>query len=61
MLNKIIVEHGLKKRIGEIFNVSHVTVRKALNGESSNFLAIKIRKAAIENGGKEYKKTEIEK
>jgi DeoR/GlpR family transcriptional regulator of sugar metabolism len=52
-MNTIIVEHGSKKKLQKIFNVSHVTVRKALNGEKDTDLAKRIRKAALQNGGKE--------
>lgn len=52
-MNKVLVQHGEKKKLMKIFNVSHVTVREALNGETASVLAIRIRKAAIERGGLE--------
>lgn len=60
-MNRIIVEHGIQKKLEGIFNVSHVTVRRALRGERNNDLSKRIRKAAIENGGVEMQKVEIVK
>lgn len=53
---KILVAVGEKKQLMKIFNRSHVTVRRALNGEIDTELARKIRKAAIERGGVEQPK-----
>lgn len=50
---KILVQHGEKKELMRIFDVSHVTVREALSGRLNSKLAIKIRKAAVERGGVE--------
>ena len=52
-MGKILVANGEKRQLMEIFNKSHVTVRRALNGETDTKLARKIRKAAIERGGVE--------
>lgn len=53
--NKIIVPQGTKGKLQKIFNTSHVTVRRALNGEGDSLLRNKIRKAALELGGIEMK------
>lgn len=55
-MNKIIVEHGEKKRLAKLFKCSHVTIREALAGNTLSSLSIKIRSAAIERGGLECKK-----
>ena len=59
-MNQIIVKHGTRKKLEKIFSVSHVTVRRALNGELNGKLsedkAKRIRKAAKENGGYEVQK-----
>ena len=52
-MNKIIVEHGEKKRLAKLFKCSHVTIREALAGNTLSSLSIKIRSAAIERGGLE--------
>lgn len=56
-MEKILTESGEKKALMKIFNKSHVTVRRALKGETNTDLAKKIRKAAIERGGVEQKKS----
>lgn len=53
---KILTAVGEKKELMKIFDVSHVTVRRSLNGEIDTELARKIRKAAIERGGVEQPK-----
>jgi hypothetical protein len=50
-LPQIFVDQGAKVRLMKIMSVSHVTVREALRGNISTPLALRIRKAAIENGG----------
>jgi hypothetical protein len=57
-MGKILVELGERKKLMKIFGKSHVTVRRALNGQTNTLLAQKIRKAAIERGGMEQTKTE---
>lgn len=52
-MGKILVAFGERKQLMKIFDKSHVTVRRALNGEIKTPLATKIRKAAIERGGVE--------
>lgn len=52
-MGKILTVPGEKKKLMKIFNKSHVTVRRALNGEIDTPIAKKIRKAAIERGGVE--------
>lgn len=64
-MNKIIVEHGTRKKLEKIFGVSHVTVRRALSGNLDGKLsedkAKRIRKAAKENGGYEVQIVETKK
>ncbi|WP_315303266.1 hypothetical protein [Tannerella forsythia] len=55
---KIYVDHGIKKEIHERLGVSYPTIRKALNGEitiayKAAQVRSKVRKVAIELGGKE--------
>ena len=50
-MRKILVAVGEKKQLMKIFGKSHVTIRRALNGETKTPLSLKIRKAAIERGG----------
>lgn len=49
-MDKILTAVGEKKALMQIFNKSHVTIRRALKGETKTPLALKIRKAAIERG-----------
>lgn len=56
-MGKILTDLGEKKELAKIFRKSHVTVRRALNGETNTPLAKKIRKAAIERGGVEQTET----
>jgi len=50
-MNEILVPHGLKKELGDIFNRSLPFVRKALRGKTNHPDAPKIRKLALEKGG----------
>lgn len=50
-MNIILTEQGTSKELQRIFKASHVTVRKALNGETASELAFMIRGAAIAMGG----------
>ena len=52
--NPILVPHGEKKHLKKLFSVSYNTLTKALNGNTNTELQRRIRKAAIECGGKEY-------
>ena len=52
-MGKVLVAVGEKKMLMKIFDKSHVTIRRALNGKTDTPLAKKIRKAAIERGGVE--------
>ncbi|MGE4586874.1 MAG: hypothetical protein AB7D05_05985 [Mangrovibacterium sp.] len=54
-MSKVLVPHGEKKELMRIFNVSHVTIREALLGNTKSPLSEKIRKAAVERGGVELK------
>lgn len=55
-MEKILTVYGEKRELMAIFRRSHVTVRRALNGEINTPLAMRIRKAAIERGGVPQKK-----
>ena len=60
MLNEISVPHGSKENLGRIFKKSRPFVRKALRGQKSDEIALKIRFAAIKHfGGREL--TVVEK
>lgn len=48
---KIILEYGERKVLGEIFNVSQLTIRRALLCKTNTDLAKKIRKVALDRGG----------
>lgn len=50
-MNRIIVSHGEKKRLAELFNHGMPYIRKALVGEMDTLEALRIRKAALERGG----------
>lgn len=45
--NKIVVEHGKRKDIAKVFNVTDAMVSKALSGQSTTELAKKIRYVAM--------------
>ena len=51
VMAKIILEYGERKVLGEIFNVSQLTIRRALSCKTNTDLAIKIRKVALDRGG----------
>jgi len=51
---EILVKHGeIRDKIAKTFGVSRVTVRSALKDRTKTDLARRIRKMALENGGKE--------
>lgn len=50
-MEKIILEYGERKVLGEIFNVSQLTIRRALSCKTNTDLAKKIRKVALDRGG----------
>lgn len=52
--SKILVEYGEKKYLKNLFATSYPTIIKALDGSTNSDLQRKIRKAAMERGGKEY-------
>lgn len=53
-MGEILVKHGeVRGKIEKAFGVSRVTVRSALKDRTKTELARKIRKMALENGGKE--------
>ena len=54
-MNRIILDHGGISELAKKMNVARKTIRRALKGETATPLALKIRHAALKNGGKEYK------
>ena len=52
-MKQVLVRHGEITQIGKMFDVSIVTVRAALRGQTKSVLSRKIRKVAIDRGGKE--------
>jgi len=54
-MNEILVPHGLKKELSDIFSRSLPFIRKALRGKTNHPDAPKIRKFALEKGGIEQK------
>lgn len=53
-MREILLKHGKSRsEIAKAFGVSAVTVRSALKGRTQSDLARRIRKAAMEKGGKE--------
>lgn len=52
-LNRIIVAHGEKQKLAEVFKHGMPFIRKALAGERTTLEAHKVRKAALERGGYE--------
>ncbi|MDR3287178.1 MAG: hypothetical protein LBT27_07030 [Prevotellaceae bacterium] len=54
ILSEIKMPHGANRKIGKLFDISQPTLRKYLRGTLKDSLSNKVRKAAIENGGKEY-------
>jgi hypothetical protein len=57
-LTRIEVRHGDMGYLCKLFKKSRPFVRKALRGESRDFTALKIRKAAMErDGAGEYEPT----
>ena len=50
-VKKVNPKYGTCKKLKEVFEVSAVTISKALNGRSDSNTAKKIRQAAIEMGG----------
>ena len=51
-MDVIIVDHGERQKLMQILNVSYPTIKKALNGETFNKRAQKIREIAIKRGGR---------
>lgn len=52
-MNEILVPQGVRLKLGKIFGMSQPFIRKALKGKTSHHMAVKVRKAALENGGVE--------
>ncbi len=53
MTKPIFTKHGEKQKIAKLMGISHITVKDALSGKVKSDLAQRIRKLAIERGGKE--------
>jgi hypothetical protein len=58
-LNRILVAHGEKQKLAELFGHGMPFIRKALAGERDTLEALRVRKAALERGGVEV--VELEK
>lgn len=56
---KILVEQGEKRRLAELFGVSDVSVRSALFFRTRSPLSDRIRKAALERGGRIMEKSNL--
>jgi len=52
-MNEIIVKHGINKKLGEITGKSQPFIRWSLRGLRESKEAMKVRRAAILNGGVE--------
>ena len=52
-LPEIWVRQGEKKKLCELLNTSYVTVIAALRGDYTSDFVLRIRKLALERGGKE--------
>ncbi len=52
-MKAILTKHGEKQKIAKLMGVSHITVKDALSGKTNSELGRRIRKLAIERGGKE--------
>lgn len=50
---QILTRNGERTELAKIFGVCRKTVREALQYKTNTPLAVRIRKAAIERGGKE--------
>lgn len=50
-MEQILVPSGINKYLGETFKKSQPFIRKALRGQTKHPDALKIREAALENGG----------
>lgn len=50
-MSKILVEHGERKQLAKLYNVTVRCIYNALENKTDSALAKNIRKAAIERGG----------
>ncbi|MDR1756067.1 MAG: hypothetical protein LBR65_03780 [Culturomica sp.] len=53
-MNEIMLPTPQRKELEKIFKVSRMTIWQALKGRSNSPMAQRIRKAALEKGGKEF-------
>lgn len=49
----VLTKHGEKQKIAVLMGVSRITVKDALSGKTNSELSKRIRKIAIDRGGKE--------
>lgn len=49
---KILIDNPIRETLKGEFNVSYVTIRKALAGDPKTLLHVRIRERAIELGGR---------
>ena len=49
----VLTKHGEKQKIAMLMGVSRITVKDALSGKTNSELSKRIRKIAIDRGGKE--------
>lgn len=52
-MSKVLVESGEKTKLAKLFDVSRLTVLRALNGKTQSDLAKQIRATAVLRGGVE--------
>lgn len=50
-MKRIVINHGIRKELMDIFGTTYPTIRNALNYQTDTTLAKKIRKAALNKGG----------
>jgi hypothetical protein len=58
-MDRIVVPHGVRKKLKRIFNRSYPFIHSALLGLSDHPDAARVRKAALENGGVLLSETEL--
>ncbi len=51
---RIEVKHGERQKLAKLLNTTYPAVKRALNGQTTTDLQRRIRKVAIDRGGKEY-------
>lgn len=51
MRKEILVPYGCVRKLARDLGYSEVTIRSALKGRTHSLISMRIRKAALENGG----------